>query len=535
MTLYNGSNTAAGVYAGEEDNTYITTTLYSATGAMVGDSNRGPVGVPTLCTSKKQWKQYFGKRDASLTFAHFAAERFLGVAQQLYFVRVDTGALYGSGSFVTQDDLCVPYLARQGFTDPSTEYDFGSSEIILFYAVDPGAWNNNLRVVVYPDTSDVDNEQFVVEVYESSYSSPVESYRATLRDKVNGLGKQLNIVDQLEAASYSRIRAVVNTSHPQYVASSGATRTINAVAYVDFSYGENGSSATVGQIVDAWDLFSNEDEYDIRLLINAGYSDVSVQQQMLALCESRRDCFAILDMPSDLQGSVTEMVTYRRDTLAADTSFGAIYTADILESTDEDPTIYVPPSGAIAAVFANSDAAEQVWFAPAGVIRGVISDITGVRYTYELNERNILDQNQINFIHKFKSYGLCVFAAKTLTATESARTDIPVRRMINLIETEAKYNIMGELFDPNDPYLWTTLKTLVESILAPIKAGRGLYSYSVKCDSDTNPAAQIANGDVAVQYTIEPVRYAKRLLFTTTLSATGDIATAVQYVEDSYA
>ena len=530
MPLQNGSNTSSGVYGGENDNSFSASDTYPSTGAMVGDSHRGPVGVPTEITSKAMWRSIFGRRDASLTYAHFCAERFLDTAQRLWFVRVDTDANLGSCSFVAKDGFATAKVATSGYLSPD-EHNQIPEEILFIYGANPGTWNNNLRVLIYPDVNDVENEQFVLQVFETNFSVPVETYRGTLRDKTNGQRKQLNIAYQLEA-NESRIRAKVNEDHPAYVASKGAARTLNAVVQCDLSYGDNGRVSHAGDIIQGWDLFDNEDEFEIRVLINAGYTDTGVQQRMLQLAEERRDCFAILDIPSDLQ-TTARAVDYRRNILNANTSFGALYCSDILELTDENQELYVPCSGAVAAVFAQSDAMKDEWWAPAGVIRGVIKNIRGIRQKYELNERNILDQNQINMIQKFSGYGYCVWGAQTLQAEKSALSDVPVRRLINTVETNAKYDVLVGLFDPNDELLWQQLEGVVTAILQPILQARGLYYYKVKCDKDTNPAAQVANGDVALVYIIQPTRYSKRILFTTTVAATGQLSSAVATVENS--
>lgn len=531
MPLYNGSNTAAGVYGGEQDNSFSASSSNPSVGALVGESNRGPVGIPTEINTITQWRQVFGRRDAKLSYAHFCAERFLKKANSLWMIRVDTEANYGSASVRTVDGFATAKAATQGYLDPATEHNQIPSEIVFVYGANPGAWNNGIRVRMYPDVNDVENEQFIVEVYETNFNVPVETYRATLRDKVNAANQQLNLEYQLEAAD-SRIRAKINTSHPEWIASNGSRRLINAIVEQDFLFGDNGRRATNGDILAAWDLYENEDDYPIRLLINAGYTDVSVQNRMLSLAETRRDCFAILDVPSNMQ-TAARMVDYRRNILNANTSFGAMYGPDILEVTDEGQEIYVPCSGAIAAVFAQNDAAEAEWWAPAGVIRGVVEEIRGTRYKYSQGERNMLDQNQVNFIHKQTGYGYCVWGAMTLQSARSALQDVPVRRLINTIETTAKYDVLVGLFDPNDEFLWDQLKTAVENILRPIAARRGLYFFDVKCDKSNNPDNQIANGDVVLEYVIEPVRYAKRILFTTTVAATGQLSTAVDYVTNA--
>lgn len=528
MPLYNGSSTSAGTYGGEQDNSQTARQTAPSIAAIVGPSKRGIVGVPTLAVDVNDFRAKFGRRDASLTFAHFCAEQFLKYSNQLYFTRVAVNALYGSISVRFIDGYAQIKAADQGYADP-TQRTQVPEEVLFLYAADPGEWNNKIRVVMYPDVNDMENEMFVLEIYENSLTVADEVYRGTLRDKVDGYGKQLNIADQL-VAKKSRLRAIVNEDAPKFVETEGAFQSINAVISGDLAFGDDGDPVTVSDIIEGWDTFEEAEEVEVTLLINAGYTDISVQQRMLEIAIARRDCFAILDVPSDQQTSQAA-ANFRRNVLNANTSFGGLYTPDVVVMTDDGQSVNCPPSGVVAGVFAYSDSVTAEWFAPAGVIRGALdSEVQEVTQRYKLGDRNMMDQNQVNFVHVLAGYGFCVWGAQTLQAFSSALSDVPVRRLINLVEKRAKYETMVGLFEPNDPFLWQTLKQIVEDILGPIKSGRGLYAYKVKCDEETNPPEQIANGDVALVYYIQPTRYGKRILFTTSVAKTGQISTAVEVV-----
>lgn len=528
MPLYNGSSTSAGVYGGEQNNSQTARKTAPSIGAIVGPSKRGKVGVPTLAVDVADFRKKFGRRDARLTFAHFCAEQFLKYSNQLMFTRVAVNALFGSISVRLVDGYAQIKTSDQGFAEPEQRTQV-PEEVLFLYASDPGVWNNGIRVVMYPDVNDMENEMFILEVYETNLSVPVETYRATLRDKVDGYGKQKNIVEQLKAND-SRLRAVVNEDAAKWVETEGAFRSINSVISGDLAGGHDGDAVTVSDIIEGWDTFEEPEETDVTILINCGYTDISVQRRMLEIAQTRRDCFAVLDIPSDQQTS-QKASSFRRNTLNANTSFGGLYTPDVMVTTDDGQTVQCPPSGVVAGVFAYTDSTAAEWFAPAGVTRGALdSEVSDVAQRYKLGDRNMMDQNQVNFIHTLSGYGFCVWGAQTLEAQSSALSDIPVRRLINLVEKRAKYETMVGLFEPNDPFLWQTLTQIVEDILSPIQSGRGLYAYKVKCDAETNPKEQIANGDVVLIYYIQPTRYGKRILFTTSVAKTGQISTAVEYV-----
>lgn len=532
MPLYNGDDSSAGVYGGDRDNSQTPRITSPSIGAIVGPSKRGKVGTPIFTNSIDDFRAKFGKRDASLTYAHFCAESFLKYSNQLWFYRVAVNAEYGNISVRHVDGYARIKMADHGYTDP-TQHTAVPEEIIFFYAADPGLWNNDVRIVLYPDVNDINNEYFVLEVYEGNYSVPVEIYTGTLRDYVDGNGQQKNIAHQLEAKD-SRLRAIINEDNPLWVESEGALRTINAVISGNLTFGSLGDPVTNSDITEGWDAFEEVEDIEVTLLINAGYTDVSVQRRLVEIARERRDCFAILDVPHDMQTSQTA-VNFRRNILNINDSFAALYAPDVEITTEDRQTVWCPPSGAVAAVFAYNDSQAAEWWAPAGVNRGILDgEVSNIYQRYKLGDRNLLDQNQINFIHSISGYGFTVWGAQTLQSFSSALSDIPVRRLINTVEKRAKYEALAGVFEPNDPYLWNQLKRIVEDILRPIKSGRGIYDAKVKCDAETNPPEQVANGDVVLIYYIQPARYGKRILFTTSIAKTGQISTAVDVVVASY-
>lgn len=524
--LNNGTSTSAGVYTGEEDNSVRATAISPSIGAMVGPSRRGPVGVPTLNVSKERFRARFGNPDPSLTYAHYCAEQFLSEASQFYYNRVARNALFGSCRVVTVDNFAQVNSSVQGFDSPD-DYAFNENDILFLYAENPGNWNNDLKVVLYPDVNDYFKEMFVLEVYEGNSSIPVESYNATLRDKVDGFGRQLSIETQLEEQSF-RLRARVNRLHPTYVKNE-ATRLVNAVTTGVLTYGNDGDTITEDDIIEGWEAFADVEEISVSLLINGGYSTPSVQLKMIEIAESRDDCFAILDLPGQYQ-KTQQAVNYRRNLLNVSTSYAALYGPDLLIKTDEGTSIYVPPSGYVAACYARTDRVAAEWFAPAGVNRGKVA-ADGLREIYLQGDRDTLDQNQINFIHKMPNYGLVVWAQETLQSFSSALSNVHVRRLLNTIKNTLKYTTMSGVYEPNDEFLRLELERISVDFLDPIVAGRGLYGYEVICDATNNTAALIANGDLIIDIYIDPMMVNKRIHLNAVVPKTGQIQFAIEQLE----
>jgi phage tail sheath protein FI len=100
--------------------------------------------------------------------------------------------------------------------------------------------------------------------------------------------------------------------------------------------------------------------------------------------------------------------------------------------------------------------------------------------------------NAINPIVNFASKGLEVYGQKTLSRTSSAINRINVRRMIIYIKKLIKNAINGLVFEPNNADSWSRARTIINSILEPVRQANGLSDYKVVIDSTTNTPALIA-------------------------------------------
>lgn len=524
--LNNGSSTSAGAYTGTDDQSQRGSQVSTAVGAMVAPSHRGPVNVPTLRTDKQTFRATFGAPDPSLTFAHFCAEQFFSEGDRLYFMRVARNAKYGSARIATIDNFAANNPAVEGFDDPE-DYAFNEQDILFLYPANPGNWNNDLRYVAYPDTSDPANEQFMLEIYEGSSTVAVEVYQATLREKLDGYGRQLCIADQLVSKD-SRIRARINTKHPEYVKRE-SVRLVNAVITGVFTYGSDGDAVTIDDIIEGWEAYADTEEITVNLLINTGYSSPAVQLKMTEIAETRGDAFAILDVPSDYQ-TTQNAVNYRRNVLNLSSSFAALYTPDLRVLSEDNVDIWVPPSGFVAAAYARTDRVAAEWFAPAGVTRGKVAAL-GIRQLYRQGDRDTFDENQVNFVHKLPNHGLVLWSQDTLQGFKSALSNIHVRRLMNSMQTALKDSTLVGVYEPNDTYLRLELTRIAESILAPIKRGRGLYGYEIICDNTNNTPELIANGDTILDVYVDPIMIAKRIHLNAIVPRTGQIKFSIEQVE----
>ena len=243
--LNNGSNTAADVYYAEHDKSIRAGTHSSSVAALIGASRKGRVGEPVLVTSKPQFRTEFGPPDYALTVAHVHAEQYFTEGNQMYFVRLAPNSEYATTRISTEISLAVERPSVRGFKDPE-DYVFDVNDILLFHAVDQGKWGDDLEVMLYPDTFDPDNEQFIVDVFLGNKNMAVETFTCTLREKQDGYGKQLGIEHVLQQSNY--VRARVNFDHPN-LKSNEATPLINTLVRASFKFGHDGDPVTQDHVI----------------------------------------------------------------------------------------------------------------------------------------------------------------------------------------------------------------------------------------------------------------------------------------------
>jgi hypothetical protein len=127
----------------------------------------------------------------------------------------------------------------------------------------------------------------------------------------------------------------------------------------------------------------------------------------------------------------------------------------------------LPPSGAIAGVYATVDRDRGVWKAPANVsLNAVISP--AVKISDEQQGKFNVDVNagkSINIIRSFTGKGTLVWGARTLAGNDNEWRYISVRRLFNFIEESVKKASEPFVFEPNDANTWVRLQAMIENFL----------------------------------------------------------------------
>jgi phage tail sheath protein FI len=352
-----------------------------------------------------------------------------------------------------------------------------------------------------PSVAPAATDRFTVQVFDSRYSTSdaLEEWECTLKDAVDDTGQQMEITQRINA--FSELLEV--TSNVPNLLS--APPAIKATARTPLLGGTSGSAVTNSQIAAAWSTyFGDAEKVKVQLLINGGYTDVTVQQQMVQIAQKRGDAVALLDIPSASQ-SADNAVKYRTLIAGIDSSYCAWYTADNFQSDlYNGKKLYTPPSGWAAAVCARTDRIVGAQGAPAGMNRALLP-ILGTRHEYDDAERTYLFENKINYTRKIIGSGNFIWEQVTGQSKNSALSWLNVRRMINVIKTSVKDFLMFSLQEPNDDFTRKQIVTACTEYLQAWKDARGIVDFKVVVDDSNNTPAFFNRGILKVAFFITPM------------------------------
>lgn len=176
-----------------------------------------------------------------------------------------------------------------------------------------------------------------------------------------------------------------------------------------------------------------------------------------------------------------------------------------------------PPSGAIAGVFARTDAERGVWKAPAGT-EARLAGVHSLTVKLTDRENGLLNPLGVNCLRTFPMVGPLVWGARTLEGSDARDSEwkyVPVRRLALHVEESLHRGLQWVVFEPNNEDLWQQIRLNASSYLhnlfrqGAFKGVTPREAYFVKCDHDTTTDEDIANGVVNVLVGIAPVKPAE--------------------------
>jgi phage tail sheath protein FI len=211
-------------------------------------------------------------------------------------------------------------------------------------------------------------------------------------------------------------------------------------------------------------------------------------------------------------GAAVDLTTLKTGNTAA---YNAVKTAL------KDHFIVLPPSGAVAGVYAAVDTSRGVWKAPANVsLADVIEPVVKLDNARQ-DDLNIdaTTGKSINALRAFAGKGTLVWGARTLAGNDNEWRYISVRRFFNMVEESVKKSTYWAVFEPNDANTWVKVRGMIENYLTQkwregaLAGATTKDAFFVRCGLGTTMSAQdILEGRMIVEIGMAVVRPAEFII-----------------------
>ena len=347
--------------------------------------------------------------------------------------------------------------------------------------------------------------------------------------------------EYINRSKYVRVSAV-NYKTPDYFDNAGDaksefTASLPLVSSGSFTGGEGklfGANAkfydAIGSDVQGLDqldytasiqLLSNKDDYRFNLLTAPGLnnSDHSTAVSLLvSTAETRQDCIAVID----LDGYGTNIGTMIGNAAAFDSSYAATYWP-WLQTVDPNigQVVWVPASAMIPGVYAFTDRSSDAWFAPAGLTRGALGNVTKAERKLTTTNRDSLYEANINPIATFPGTGVVVFGQKTLQKRASALDRVNVRRLLISLKGFISGVADNLVFEQNTIATRNNFLSVVNPYLEGVQQRQGLYAFKVVMDDTNNTPAVIDRNELVGQIFLQPTKTAEFIILDFNVLPTG--------------
>jgi len=286
------------------------------------------------------------------------------------------------------------------------------------------------------------------------------------------------------------------------------------------SIGDFNQQPSKDDFISGLDSLDNQDDVrlyvlpDSVLLNNEEMGEI--QRYALKKCSEFPYRFCILDTKSIEEGDGTlfSIRTFRDNIGSENLKFGAAY-SPWLKISISNQLLEIPPSGAIAGVFCQTDKQKGIWKAPANV---ALYGVTGLSKKYTDFEQEFLNFDlitgkSVNSIRKFSGKGILVWGARTLTGNDNEWKYVNVVRFQNHIISSIYTSFQNISLESNDANLWNSIKLVIESYLnsywrkGALQGLKPQEAYFVKCGLDSTMTQQdIMDGKLIIQLGLAVIR-----------------------------
>jgi Bacteriophage tail sheath protein len=475
--------------------------------AFIGMASRGPTDKPVVINSFGDFERIFGglSPDSSLGFA--VRDFFLNGGSQAIIVRLHKNA--------TPAEIVVGNLTLN--------------------ASSVGDWGNNLAVEIDHDTKDPANtNQFNLKIVETD---PIT--QQALRTE-NLLNVSVDPIDPryvpLVVKDDSQLVDVKKDNNGNWIVGNArpAATQPNSPIKATANSGKNGDPIDQNSFVggtladDKKGLFALEKADLFNLLcippyLANGNVDGGLIDQAAKYCEDKR-AMLLIDPPAawDTVDEVIGDPTANPPTgiMSLGTSKNSAFFFPRLRQPNplhDNKLEDFVPCGAVAGIFARTDAQRGVWKAPAGLDATLVG-VPQLTVSLTNEENGQLNPLGVNCLRTMPAVGRVVWGSRTRKGNDQLASEwkyVPVRRTALFIEETLYRALQWVVFEPNDEPLWAQIRLNVGAFMNSLFR-QGAFqgqspreAYFVKCDKDTTTQNDIDRGIVNILVGFAPLKPAE--------------------------
>jgi phage tail sheath protein FI len=158
--------------------------------------------------------------------------------------------------------------------------------------------------------------------------------------------------------------------------------------------------------------------------------------------------------------------------------------------------IDIPPSGAVAGIYARNDINRAVYKAPANE---VVETAIGLETFLNKAQQDILNPLGVNCFRFFENRGFRLWGART-TSSDPEWKYVNLRRYFAYLEHSIDKGTQWAVFEPNGELLWANIRRTIEDFLlnewqnGALLGDKPEKAYFVKCDRSTMTQNDLDNG-----------------------------------------
>jgi uncharacterized protein len=228
---------------------------------------------------------------------------------------------------------------------------------------------------------------------------------------------------------------------------------------------------------------------------------------------ARRRAMVIIDPPAAWAAAPTQSEI----TALANASPNAALYYPRLQAADplrDNELASFAPCGAVAGIYARTDASSGVWKAPAGT-QATVLGAQAVSVTLSQPQLSALNAMGVNVLRTLPGGAIVLWGARTLAGEEGPFKFVPVRRLELFIESSLTRGLQSSVSEPNGPSLWERLRTSVEDFLlglfrqGALQGDKPQEGFFVGCDASTMTQQEIDQGIVNLVVGFAPLRPAE--------------------------